>query len=388
MLLLLLPLLVLPPAVEARIGLGSVGVDDATTLWQGTWEARVGVDAGAGYDIEGSRADVFRFPVSLRYGWRERLEIGFGAPFAFQRSDDYRLDGSGLSDIAMALKYQMSRDEGSAPASSTELRVGYGFNNAVSSDAWSIGVIYALTKVFSEGRSAGHLNLGYTIFTAQRQDVLMWGLGYERRVGDAARLSLGANSGTQMIPGVRKDIMAELGLAYEIGSATEFSISGGAGLTKESPDWQVRLGVLKEFGRAAGTATSYRMTEWGLPPDPTAAEMVHDAEAAMTAQDYELAISYYRESIAKDSTLPAAWNNLGTAYYRLGRDREAIEAYESAARLAPASADIPYNIGLAYYRLGDIQNARRAFARALQADPGHTRARSSLLSLGGRPPSP
>lgn len=367
----------------ARIGLGAPGVDDATVLWTGTWESKIGIDAGSEFNLESSKIDAVRAPISLRYGWKDRLEFGFGIPFAFQKSNNPLFDGSGLSDISMALKYQMTQNEGAYPATATELKIGYGLNNTVSSDAISIGIVYALTKVFSEGRSAGHLNLGYTLFMANRDDVFHWGLSYERRFRDTLRWSIGANSGEQIVPGVRKDIVGFAGLTKEITPTLEISFSGGAGITKESPNWIARLGITKEFGRTGGQATRYRMTEWGEPPAPGAAEIIHRAEAAMSINDYTYAIALYREAISKDSSIPSAWNNMGTAYYKLGRFRDAITNYEEAERLDTKNADIPFNIGLAFYRIGEVQEARKAFARALTIDPNHTLARSNLMSLGG-----
>ncbi|OIO34894.1 MAG: hypothetical protein COS94_10145 [Candidatus Hydrogenedentes bacterium CG07_land_8_20_14_0_80_42_17] len=369
--------------VDARIGLGTMFADDATVLWAGTWESKIGLDAGAGLMLEGSELSAVRAPISLRYGWKDRLEVGFGIPFAFQSSSNSDFDGSGLSDLSVALKYQMTQNEGNYPATSTEIKLGYGLNNPASSDAISIGIVYALTKVFSEGRSAGHLNLGYTLFMSKRDDVFQWGGAYERRFRDTMRWSLGVNSGQQLVPGVRKDIVGELGLTKELTPTLEMAFSGGAGFTKESPNWIARVGITKEFGKTAGDATNYRKAEWGRPPAPGAEESIAQAESAMAQNDYPLAISLYREAISKDSSIPSAWNNMGNAYYRMGRPREAIEAYEKAAELEPKNADIPFNIGLAYYRIGEVQSARRAFARALEIDPNHSLARSNLISLGG-----
>ncbi len=368
----------------ARIGYGAVGVDDATTLWPGVFEFKFGIDAGADYQLESSRIDVVRSPLSLRYGWKERLEVGLNVPFAFQKSEDRKFEGSGISDVALGLKYQMTKDDGNVPASATELKLGYGAGTALSSDALSFGVFYSVSKSFGDGRSSGHLNLGYTIFMANREDVFMWGLGYERRLYETLRWTVGANSGGQIIPGVRSDIMAELGIVKEINPTLEFALSGGAGVTKESPDWQVRLGLTKEFGNLAGAANSYRHAEWNVPPAPGAAEIIHKGEIAARLGDYPLAISYYREAIAKDSSIPSAWNNMGIALFKAGRTREALEAYENAAKLQESNADIYYNMGLAHYKLGDILSARKAFAKALSFNPEHSSARSNLLALEGR----
>lgn len=383
----ILPALLIAAAAlraDARIGYGGVGVDDATTLWPGVFEFKMGVDAGARYKLEGSRLDVIRAPMSLRYGWQERLEFGLGVPFVFQNSADRKFDGSGVSDVSVALKYQMTRDDGNVPASATEVKLGYGSGKTVSSEALSLGVFYSVSKSFEEGQSVGHLNLGYTLFASHRDDVLMWGAAYERRLYETMRWSVGVNSGNQMVPGVKNDIVAELGIAKEINPTLECTLSGGAGINKQGPEWQMRLGLTKEFGEQAGKANAYRHGEWSTPPAPGAAEIIQKGELAERLGDHALAVSYYREAIAKDSTVPSAWNNMGIALYKLGRTREALEAYENAAKLAPTDADIYYNMGLADYKLGDFLAARKAFAKALENKPDHEAARSSLLALEGR----
>lgn len=375
--------LVAHAAATARIGYGVASTDDATTLWPETWEVRFGIEAGANYRLEGSDVTAVRVPTQVRYGWRERLEWGFWLPFIYQNSDNNKFDGSGIGDIAVALKYQMTQEEDAYPATATELRLGYGPGTATASDALSVALNYAISKSFGS-RSVGHANLGYTFFTANRQDVLNWGAAYDYRFLDTVRGFIGANSGTQMMPGVRNDIIAELGFTKEAGPSLEYQIAAGIGLNKQSPDWQVRFGVTKEFGRGAGAATAFRRAEWNRPPAPTAAEIVARGEDAARTGDYALAISYYRDAIALDSALPSAWNNMGIAYFKLGRTQDALAAYENAAKLAPSNADIYFNMGLAHYKLGDVYAARRAFATALSHNPDHAQARSNLLSLEGR----
>ncbi len=367
----------------ARIGYGVASIDDASTLWAQTWEIKLGLEAGANYRLEGSDVTAVRVPTQIRYGWRERLEWGFLLPFLYQQTDNNKFDGSGIGDIAIALKYQMTQDEENYPATATEVRLGYGAGTATASDALSIAINYAVSKSFGE-RGVAHGNLGYTFFTADRQDVLSWGAAYDYRFLETLRGFLGVNSGSQMMPGVRNDIIAELGVTRQAGPSLEYQLAAGIGLNKNSPDWQVRFGFTKELGRGAGEATNFRRAEWSHPPAPGAAEIVARGENAARTGDYTLAISYYREAITIDSSLPSAWNNMGIAYFKLGRTTEAMEAYENAAKLAPDNADIYFNMGLAHYKLGDIYAARRAFARALELNPEHGQARSNLLSLEGR----
>lgn len=379
---LFLGVLFVAPA-EARIGYGAGSVDDASTLWGQTWELRFGIEAGSGYRLEGSDINAVRVPVQIRYGWRERMEWGVFLPFAYQESDNSRFDGSGTGDLAVAVKYQMTQDEDAYPATATELRLGFGAGASTSSDAFSVALNYTISKNLGS-RGVAHGNLGYTIYTANREDVFNWGAAYDYRLFPSTRAFLGVHSGTQVVPGVRNDIVAELGFTRESGSSLEYQLAAGIGLNANSPDWQVRFGIVKELGRGAGSATPFTRAQWAPPPAPTAAEIVARGEDAARTGDYAVAISFYREALVLDSGLASAWNNMGIAFFKLGRTQEAIESYEKAAQLSPEAADIYFNMGLAHYKLGDLYEARRAFARALELNPDHAQARSNLLSLEGR----
>lgn len=65
----------------------------------------------------------------------------------------------------------------------------------------------------------------------------------------------------------------------------------------------------------------------------------------------------------------------------LGREREALAAYERAVSAPPASAQIRVNQGLLQRRLGHLAEARNAFAEALRIEPGYARAQDELASL-------
>ena len=376
-------LLILVNPASARIGLGGLSVDEATTLWQGVWEVGMGIEAGSGYVLDGNKLDIVRVPTSLSYGWQDRVEVNFRLPFSFQQSDVPLLDGSGLSDVSLGLKYQMSQDEGNTPASSTEVRMGWGPNSVVGSHAYSFGLLYAVSKAWRDGESWGHLNLGYTFYSKNRNDVFSWGAAYERRLRGALRGSVGISQGTQMIPGLTKDMIAEIGLAKESGRTLEYTAALGIGVSSNAPTWQIRTGIKKEFGGQAGVATAYRKGQWAPPPEATPNEIVHQGEMAMRNLDYEQAVLYYKEALSKDSTIVSAWNNMGIALFNLGRTEEALSSYEFAARLNTNDADVYYNIGLVNYRLGNLISAKRAFARAIELNPEHEKAMSNLIALQG-----
>jgi tetratricopeptide (TPR) repeat protein len=53
------------------------------------------------------------------------------------------------------------------------------------------------------------------------------------------------------------------------------------------------------------------------------------------AKDYEKAITYYRVAGQNNPNSAAAYQGLGNCYYLLGRDAEALEAYEKDLGLRP-----------------------------------------------------
>ena len=61
---------------------------------------------------------------------------------------------------------------------------------------------------------------------------------------------------------------------------------------------------------------------------------------------------------------------LGNAAFLAGRFAEAVQHYEDAVRTGPDDADLFENLGIAYWSLGRWRPAIRAFLRALDGDLG------------------
>ena len=58
--------------------------------------------------------------------------------------------------------------------------------------------------------------------------------------------------------------------------------------------------------------------------------------------------------------LAKAWNNLGNAYWKLGRHQEAVEAYREAVRFKPDFGEAWFNLAVSYVNLGRWQEAVEA----------------------------
>lgn len=84
----------------------------------------------------------------------------------------------------------------------------------------------------------------------------------------------------------------------------------------------------------------------------------------------------------------AVLNNLGNAYFELGRLEEAARAYRQVIELAPAPAEARFNLGLVYEKQGMPELAAREFQAASALRPDWTSPRMRLLNMSvGSDPS-
>jgi tetratricopeptide (TPR) repeat protein len=77
----------------------------------------------------------------------------------------------------------------------------------------------------------------------------------------------------------------------------------------------------------------------------------------------------YREAVAIDPTLAAAYNNLGNVLQDQRRYEEAIAAFRTAARLRPDLGEVHFNLGNCYQRQGHTAEAIAAYRDAVTLQP-------------------
>ena len=75
---------------------------------------------------------------------------------------------------------------------------------------------------------------------------------------------------------------------------------------------------------------------------------------------------------------PQGWLDLAARHEAAGRRSEAINAFQTAARLAPESAIAHYNLGLAYSKVGRTEEAVASLRRAISLQPEFGRAHFRL----------
>lgn len=89
----------------------------------------------------------------------------------------------------------------------------------------------------------------------------------------------------------------------------------------------------------------------------------------------------WRDTLRKNPGAFIAHNNLGKILYNSGKFEEAMEHYNRAVELKPASTQPRFNLGLIYLKLGRVEEAAGQFRLALEADPDNAIAHVNLGSL-------
>ncbi len=89
-------------------------------------------------------------------------------------------------------------------------------------------------------------------------------------------------------------------------------------------------------------------------------------------------IAFYKRTLRYAPDSARIYNNLGLAYYTMGRRNEAIALYRRAIELEPRFADAYHNLGAA---CTEMDKKIFLFKKALKLDPSLTQARIKLCSV-------
>ncbi len=142
------------------------------------------------------------------------------------------------------------------------------------------------------------------------------------------------------------------------------------------PDW-----IAVEFDGRAGRARRYRV----VGDLEAIADFYNNLGSEMAWSGKESggfgsgqAIRAYGMATRIDPGFARAWNNLGVALSRAGRQREAMRAYSSAIRVSPGFPAPRANLGHFLRKGGNSVAARRAYAKAVALAPGNAHYRYFL----------
>jgi tetratricopeptide (TPR) repeat protein len=141
--------------------------------------------------------------------------------------------------------------------------------------------------------------------------------------------------------------------------------------------WQTRGEVLYKRGDTAGAQASYQKA---VDLDPENYElMLTVGERFFNANDFENAASYFAQAMGIQERLNLveesdvdAYIALGTAYTKLGKRDEAIDAFEKALKIKPNDPIVMYNVMVSHYKTaeaaekdGKMDEAKAACAKCI-----------------------
>ncbi len=86
------------------------------------------------------------------------------------------------------------------------------------------------------------------------------------------------------------------------------------------------------------------------------------------------AIKAYDKAIEINPQISETWNNKGIALYELNRSDEAMKAYDKAIEINPNNSDAWYNKGLVLYKLNKQYEAMKAYDKVIEIDPQYSKA--------------
>lgn len=90
------------------------------------------------------------------------------------------------------------------------------------------------------------------------------------------------------------------------------------------------------------------------------------ADYYLKLQDYPNAEKFYVRGLQKDSNMNYAWLNLSVVYNLQGKNKQALQALESALKNDSKSERIYYNMALLFNEINNIPAAEKAFAKAVE----------------------
>ncbi len=139
---------------------------------------------------------------------------------------------------------------------------------------------------------------------------------------------------------------------------------------------------LASLGYIASSVTPVVRQDAPPPPDMTALFPVLDrASGLFVREQYAAAIPLLEEILRKDPYNLDAALRLATSYSSLGRNKEALTAFDRAEAIAPASDDVRMYIALHYARTSDWPKAEPLLEHVIAADPTRVPALEALAMI-------
>ncbi|MCS7267066.1 MAG: tetratricopeptide repeat protein [Geminicoccaceae bacterium] len=120
---------------------------------------------------------------------------------------------------------------------------------------------------------------------------------------------------------------------------------------------------------------------WGTIDDPEAQDLLERGSVAMANRDYAAAMTAFDALTARFPDFAEGWNRRATLFWILGDDEAALRDIRRTLALEPRHFGALASLGLVLLRLGREEQALRAFEAALRIHPNSAVARYHVAKL-------
>lgn len=349
--------------------------------------------------------NILRLPVSWRYGFSPKVEVGVDAQFEQDKGMNFGpssvFEASGLSYVDMIAKYKM------LPWTTFVGRLGVVGGNDLygGGDGVDLGMDVLLTLPLNlpiGSPNLMHFNTGVRFKNGapdidgnKRPDPRGYTtpiyLGWSLIVAPWPRWALLAEVFARRSSfDLEEETEIALGTRYAFTERTTMMASVSHGLANGSPDWAARLGFQTTYGslterQVVKTEGRSRIPkeipEEGPPPlEISVTRLTAIAEASFQRGDYTAAADAFAELVSRLPSEGRIYYNLGVCYYHLKDYARAEGEFLKALTLIQHDSEIYLYLGHCQFLQGRVMDARKSWEECLRLDPTNELAKFLLSS--------
>jgi Flp pilus assembly protein TadD len=164
----------------------------------------------------------------------------------------------------------------------------------------------------------------------------------------------------------------------------------GVGIPAAADQHDPQLEALLTALKTASTIETARLIEqriwtiWTHSGDPAVDKLMAEGIARLNADDNEAALKLFDRVVELAPGFAEGWNKLATTLYAMGRFAQSVQAIDKVLALEPRHFGALSGLGLCDMRLGKDQEALAAFERAAAIDPNLPGVQANIKALKKR----
>ncbi|HUE46204.1 MAG TPA: sulfotransferase [Aestuariivirgaceae bacterium] len=186
-----------------------------------------------------------------------------------------------------------------------------------------------------------------------------------------------------------RDPLVEARAALNLGRLDDARKHFAAAIGQNPGDAMLLVEAAVVEGQLGDFRTAERMLEKALKIEPDNADAWYNlGQVARERNVLERAVRLFRKALALDPQFPNAAYGLGEALYVQEKAEEALPWLDAAVRMSPDDAEIIHVRALTLDRLGRDREAREAYQQVLRLQPDHVNANLNMAALMARTADP